>query len=86
MDKYRRLRRRVARSDHHQGDMLLVPPAATDQQLNLCHTDDYINRVQTGSLSESEIRRIGFPWSEKLVQRLPGLKSRPYFSRRILPS
>lgn len=69
MDKYRRLRHRVVSSDHHRGDVLLVPPAATDEQLALCHTNDYINRVQAGSLSEGEIRRIGFPWSEKLVQR-----------------
>ena len=69
MDKYRLLRRHVAASDLHANDVLVVPPAATDEQLSLCHTADYINRVQNGTLSAAEIRRIGFPWSPKLVER-----------------
>lgn len=69
MDKYRRLRRHVATSSHHRGDVLLVPPAATDQQLELCHDASYIERVKTGTLSTNEIRRIGFPWSEKMLER-----------------
>jgi acetoin utilization deacetylase AcuC-like enzyme len=69
MDKYRRLRRRVASSDSHRHDPLLVPPAATDEQLLLCHDADYLQRVKTGSLSTMEARRIGFPWSPKMVER-----------------
>ncbi|MCC9602819.1 histone deacetylase [Stieleria sp. JC731] len=69
MDKYRRLRRHVATSDIHRADVLLVPPAATDQQLLLCHDEGYVDRVKSGGLSKSEIRRIGFPWSEKMVER-----------------
>lgn len=69
MDKYRRLRRAIAASDLHRGDPLLVPPAATDEQLATCHDPDYIRRVDGGQLSQAEIRRIGFPWSPKMVQR-----------------
>ncbi|QDV46482.1 Acetoin utilization protein AcuC [Stieleria neptunia] len=69
MDKYRRLRRHVATSDAHRNDVLLVPPAASDDQLRLCHDTDYIVRVATGTLSSQEVRRIGFPWSPKMVQR-----------------
>lgn len=69
MDKYRRLRRHVVQSDDHRGDALLVPNAATDEQLRLCHCADYINRVKSGTLSEAEVRRIGFPWSAKMVER-----------------
>ncbi|QEF96881.1 Histone deacetylase-like amidohydrolase [Stieleria maiorica] len=69
MDKYRRLRRHVATSDAHRSDVLLVPPAATDEQLLRCHHGNYIDRVATGTLSAQEIRRIGFPWSPKMVQR-----------------
>lgn len=69
MDKYRRLRRRVATSDEHQNDPLLVPPAATDEELLLCHTSPYVQRVIEGQLSVAEIRRIGFPWSVKMVER-----------------
>ncbi|MDB4664560.1 histone deacetylase [bacterium] len=69
MDKYRRLRQHVARSEHHLQDTLIVPPAATDQQLLSCHTERYVNAVCEGTLSHSEIRRIGFPWSTQMVER-----------------
>ncbi|MEM6471337.1 MAG: histone deacetylase [Planctomycetota bacterium] len=69
MEKYRRLRRHVATSDRHRDDVLLVPPAATDAQLGLCHCERYVERVKSGTLSEPEVRRIGFPWSTKMVER-----------------
>lgn len=69
MDKYRRLRRRVAAAEHHRNDPLLVPPAATDQQLHLAHCPEYVRRVEQGELSVAEVRRIGFPWSPKMTQR-----------------
>jgi len=69
MEKYRRLRQHVVRSEHHLCDTLIVPPAATHAQLLSCHTQRYVNAVCNGSLSPSEIRRIGFPWSEPMVER-----------------
>jgi acetoin utilization deacetylase AcuC-like enzyme len=69
MEKYRRLRRAIAASDLHRDDQLLVPPAATFDQLATCHDPGYIRRVSAGELSAAEIRRIGFPWSPKMVQR-----------------
>lgn len=69
MDKYRRLRRRVVCSDDHAQDTLHVPPAATDQQLTLCHAVEYVSAVADGRLQAAEIRRIGFPWSERMVER-----------------
>ena len=33
MDKYRRLRHRIATSELHRDDPLLIPPAASDEQL-----------------------------------------------------
>lgn len=69
MDKYRRLRRHVVQSDDHRDDALLVPNAATDEQLRWCHDAAYIERVKRGTLSEAEVRRIGFPWSPKMVER-----------------
>ncbi len=69
MDKYRFLRRRVVTSSHHADDTLIVPPAATDEQLLCCHTQPYVDAVVAGTLSNAEIRRIGFPWSTKMVER-----------------
>lgn len=69
MDKYRLLRQRVAQSEDFLNDPLLVPPAASDAQLLLCHTANYVQAVCNGKLTSAEIRRIGFPWSEKMVER-----------------
>jgi acetoin utilization deacetylase AcuC-like enzyme len=69
MSKYRLLRKRIVQSDHHAFDKLLVPPAATNEQLSLCHSSQYIDAVVTGTLTSAQIRRIGFPWSKKMVER-----------------
>lgn len=69
MEKYTRLRERILTSrlaDHCQ---LLLPPAATDEQLLRVHTSAYLRAVTTGDLSPLQQRRIGFPWSEEMVQR-----------------
>ena len=69
MEKYRRLRQRVVSSEDHKDDTLIVPPAATDQQLLLCHSARYVHAVTSGTLTDAEIRRIGFPWSLPMVER-----------------
>ena len=69
MDKYRRLRHRIATDERHRGDALIVPPAASDEQLALAHDASYIAAVKSGGLSASAQRRIGFPWSTAMVQR-----------------
>lgn len=56
-------------SDAHQRDTLHVPPAATDEQLRHCHSERYVDAVIGGTLLDAEIRRIGFPWSTKMVER-----------------
>lgn len=45
------------------------PDRATPDALRLVHTRDYVERLLTGGLSAAEQRRIGFPWSEALVER-----------------
>jgi len=69
MAKYRLLRQRVDDSDIRSGCKLLVPRAASDEQLKLVHAADYVRRVTQGKLTPLEIRRIGFPWSEQMVER-----------------
>lgn len=69
MAKYRRLRQRLVDSGTISNAELGVPVAATDDQLCLVHTRDYVLRVIEGRLTRSEVRRIGFPWSPQLVER-----------------
>lgn len=67
MAKYGRLRERVASELPEVA--LLQPEAATRGQLALVHAPDYVERVMSGSLSEAEVRAIGFPWSPQMVER-----------------
>ena len=68
MAKYTLLRQRVA--DQLVRDcQLLVPPAATDDEILLAHDSQYLDRIKSGELSPVEIRRIGFPWSPGMVER-----------------
>ncbi len=69
MSKYTLLRERIANELVERGVQLLLPPAATDQQILLVHTREYLDRVKYGGLSQLEQRRIGFPWSLKMVER-----------------
>jgi acetoin utilization deacetylase AcuC-like enzyme len=66
MQKYARLRQAVEQADIAE---LIVPDAATDQQLLRAHDAEYIYRVSNGLLTPLEIRRIGFPWTEQMVER-----------------
>jgi acetoin utilization deacetylase AcuC-like enzyme len=69
MAKYSLLRERLLTESVLNDDDLVVPEPASDEQLLLVHDDDYVERVAAGRLSEKEIRRIGFPWSQALVER-----------------
>jgi acetoin utilization deacetylase AcuC-like enzyme len=69
MAKYRLLRDAIVRDPFHRDDTLLVPNAATLEQLCLAHDSDYVERVMNGGLTAGEIKRIGFPWSPAMVER-----------------
>lgn len=69
MAKYRLLRERIALAAWARDCELLVPDAASDQQLLRVHDPGYLDRVVRGTLTEKEVRRIGFPWSPELVER-----------------
>ena len=48
---------------------LLEPAPAPLEDVLLVHTSDYVSRLCSGDLTPKEIRRLGLPWSESLVQR-----------------
>ncbi len=69
MAKYARLRQRVVECGIIAPHDLLVPPAATDEELLRCHNLDYVERVKAGQMTHREMLRIGFPWSPQMVER-----------------
>lgn len=69
MRKYSRLRERIVAEEPALAAGLEVPPAASDEELLLVHDPGYVERVVAGTLDAREVRRIGFPWSQKMVER-----------------
>jgi len=44
-------------------------PRASDSELALAHTAEWIADVSAGNVSPQAMREIGFPWSEAMVER-----------------
>lgn len=66
MAKYKMLRDLVLGLPNIQ---LHEAPRASDTELLLAHDASYVQRVISGTLNEAEQKAIGFPWSEKMVER-----------------
>lgn len=69
MEKYRRVREWLQTCDFASQLELRLPPAASDEQLLLVHTSEFLSKVTAGNLTRVEQRRIGFPWSVEMVER-----------------
>lgn len=69
MGKYLRLRSRLLASGEFVDNDFRVPEAASDAEITRAHCPQYLRRVATGALGAAEIRAIGFPWSERMVER-----------------
>ena len=67
MGKYELLRQRLAAELPEM--QLSLAPEATDGELALVHTPVYIEAVSQGLLTPEQLREIGFPWSEGMVER-----------------
>ncbi|HEU4796597.1 MAG TPA: histone deacetylase [Pyrinomonadaceae bacterium] len=67
--KFELVRDRLLNEGTLRPDELTEPAPATLEQARLVHTDDYISRLCSGTLTAKELRRLGLPWSESLVQR-----------------
>jgi acetoin utilization deacetylase AcuC-like enzyme len=48
---------------------MLMAPASSREDIERVHASSYVSQVFDGTLSASEERRIGFPWSPSLVER-----------------
>ena len=69
MVKYARVRERCLAEGILSPGELAEPPAAEWDELATVHDGDYLRRVREGTLEYLEQRRIGFPWSEGMVER-----------------
>ena len=69
MAKYSMLRRRVAAAGICGPGEMRVPRPVSDEEILRAHERAYLRRVVEGTLTRKEMRRIGFPWSERMVER-----------------
>jgi acetoin utilization deacetylase AcuC-like enzyme len=69
MGKYEMLRRLVGTPGVVPGAELVAADRASDEDLLRAHDPEYIGRVARGELDDAAMRRIGFPWSEAMVER-----------------
>ncbi len=69
MVKYSMLRERVAAAGISEPDEMRVPRPVSDEEILRAHERAYLRRVVDGTLTRKEMRRIGFPWSERMVTR-----------------
>jgi acetoin utilization deacetylase AcuC-like enzyme len=69
MAKYRLLHERIAARAPAWAITLEEPDAASLDDLLRVHCPDYVARMFEGRASDQEMRRIGFPWSARMVAR-----------------
>ncbi|MBI4737156.1 MAG: histone deacetylase [candidate division NC10 bacterium] len=69
IQKYRLIREQLVAEGTLSPEELLEPTLVAPQDVRLVHTADYWERLISGTLNPSAVRRMGLPWSEALVRR-----------------
>lgn len=69
IEKYALLRKRITEAGIVEPEGIRVPDAATEEDMLRVHDPAYVHRFVTGDMSSAEMRKIGFPWSQALVER-----------------
>lgn len=67
--KFELVRDRLLQEGTLQPVDLVEPEPAPIADVLQIHTAEYVTRLRAGTLTNSEIRRLGLPWSESLVRR-----------------
>jgi acetoin utilization deacetylase AcuC-like enzyme len=69
IEKYRMLRDFLLANKVVYPEQLRESPLATENELILAHSLNYVQSIQTGTVDPQIIKRIGFPWSYQLYLR-----------------
>ena len=67
-EKYRRIRDWLLTTGFADATDFLEPKPASDQDILLVHTQDYVHKLKTGTLSPREEMELEVPFSPELVQ------------------
>src|SRR6516165_3027922 len=66
-EKYRRIRDRLIATGVAGPEDFLEPQPATDQDILLVHKPEYVQKLKTGTLSQSEEMEMEIPYSRELA-------------------
>lgn len=69
MEKYELIPEQLLYEGTVTNDNFFHPPELAESSILLTHEEIYWNKLKSLTLSQNEIREIGFPMSERLVQR-----------------
>lgn len=69
MEKYRLLRIALLENKILSPEELYPAPLAKKEQILLAHAETYYEQIETGSVPAFIMKRIGFPWSERVILR-----------------
>lgn len=69
MEKYDLLPKQLMHEGTCDRDDFFPPKPLSDQTVKTIHQSDYVDRLKRQDLNRSEIRKIGFPISQQLVER-----------------
>jgi acetoin utilization deacetylase AcuC-like enzyme len=67
-EKYRRIRDRLLATGVADATDFLEPKPASDQDILLVHTQEYVHKLKTGTLSPREEMELEIPYSPELVE------------------
>lgn len=67
-DKYRLLKEKILREKLHKFVDFIEPEPASDEDLFLVHSKEWVEKIKTGTLSLQEIYRLEIPYTEELVR------------------
>jgi len=69
MVKYHNLKQFCDTHWANQNNWLITPEPMPCHLLNTTHSEEYLQKLQKGTLSKLEERKLGFPWSKELWER-----------------
>ena len=67
-EKYRRIHDRLLETGVAAPSDFVTPQPASDQDILLVHTPQYVDKLKTGTLSPREEQEMEIPYSPELVQ------------------
>jgi acetoin utilization deacetylase AcuC-like enzyme len=67
-EKYRRVHRRLIETGIAAAEDFITPEPASDRDILLVHTPEYVQKLKTGTLSASEELELEVPFSPELVR------------------